>query len=64
MIPIVTDAAPAERILSLIGELPPPPRIAFADGPPARDDLLEPLPDRDALAQPTPEFEFDQRTSR
>jgi hypothetical protein len=59
----VTAAEPVARILTHRGELPEPPRVTPARGPPAWDDLLEPLPDWDALAQPAPELELDRRIS-
>ena len=70
IIAFVTDAAPVQRILNHIGELPTPPRIAPARGPPQweEDDSETVFLDEerftgDPLAQPEPEYEFDQRVS-
>ena len=62
IIDFVTDAAPIERILTHIGELPRPPPIAPARGP-AWDDTTEPVPDWDLVTQPDPGLGFDQRLS-
>jgi hypothetical protein len=57
-----TEAAPAERIRSHIGEAPQPPAISPARGLPAWEDPpIEAVPDWDALAQAPPECVFDQR---
>jgi hypothetical protein len=57
IVAFITETAPVQRILLVLGETAEPPRISPARGPPAWDDPPVDLgPDWDALAQPQPEY--------
>ena len=60
-IAFVTEAAPAERVLTQIGEPAQPSAIAPTWEPPVWEGTFEPTPDWDLLGQGEPEFEFNQR---
>ena len=63
MIAFVTDGVSVRRILTHIGELTDPPRIAPARGPPAWEAEAEALQLADPIAQPEPDLQFDQTLS-